>query len=476
MFLKRIQMITALTVMLVLSASLAAAQLPDLTGLAESAGNAVVNISTVKKVQGQNLPKNFFQAPKGSPFGDFFEQFEKFFGQQGPRNRDQHSLGSGFIISKDGYIVTNNHVIEGADEISVKLHTNGKNVDAKIVGQDEDTDLALLKIDAGDDLPTLSFADSDNVKVGQWVMAIGNPFGLGHTVTAGIISAKGRVINAGPYDNFLQTDASINPGNSGGPLINLDGKVVGINTAIIASGQGIGFAIPSSMAEDIIVQLKSGKAISRGWLGIRQQDLTEESAKALGLEDLRGALVNEAFEGDPAAKAGVKAGDVILEVNGTPVEDIRNLSRMVAAIKPGQRAKLTLWRNGKKKYVTVVMEERSKNIAAQKNGAPGPGSGPNNEGSTAELGLSLRPPTPDEANQLGLEKVMGLIVTGVDQGSAAAQGDVRPGDIIIEVNQTRINSVGDFNRVVTGDGKKKGVVMFLIKRQGQNIFRTVPLN
>jgi serine protease Do len=309
-------MATLLTFLIVPSLSLASkAGLPDFTDLAEQAGKAVVNISTTKNIVSGNeqMRELFKKAPKDSPFRDFFDQF---FGGQDMQPRKQTSLGSGFIISQDGYIVTNNHVVAGADAIKVKLLDREKLYDAKIIGRDPETDLALLKINAGSGLPVLSFGDSDATRVGEWVLAIGNPFGLGHTVTAGIISAKGRHIGAGPFDNFLQTDASINPGNSGGPLLNMDSRVVGINTAIVPNGQGIGFATPSTLANKIIQQLKDHKKITRGWLGVSMQELDENTARAVGLKETKGVLVAHVIPGDPAAKGGVKIGDVILKVGG----------------------------------------------------------------------------------------------------------------------------------------------------------------
>ncbi len=446
------------------------AALPEFTDLAARAGKAVVNIGTVKVVKRPDIRGFFRGLPQNHPFEDFFDQFEKFFGQQFSRPQKQRSLGSGFIISRDGYIVTNNHVIEGADEIKVKFQDKhgDKTYDAKIVGTDPETDLALLKIDADTDLPTLKFGDSDKIKVGQWVVAIGNPFGLDHTVTAGIVSAKGRIIGAGPYDNFIQTDASINPGNSGGPLLNLKGEVIGINTAIIASGQGIGFAIPSNLAKNVIEQLKKHKKVKRGWLGVSIQNLDENSAKALGLEAPKGALVASVTPGDPADKAGVKAGDVIIAVEGKVVENASDLTRKIGELLPGTKIKITIWRKGTVKDVYVTLGERSLHKLAQ-NGRP------ESEVEESVLGLSLRSVRPEEARALGLDKVRGLLVTGVHDGSKAALNDVRPGDVILEANGQEVNTVSEFKRIFETDAKKKKVLMLLIKRNGQNVFRTISL-
>jgi len=278
----------------------------------------VVNISTTKtfKMEGRS------RSPRGNshPFERFFGEddfFRRFFEEMPERELKQRSLGSGFIISPDGYIFTNNHVVEKADKIKVKL-SNGKEYDAAVKGRDPRTDIALIKINPEGSLPAAKIGDSDKLRVGDWVVAIGNPFGLDHTVTVGIVSAKGRVIGAGPYDNFIQTDASINPGNSGGPLINLAGEVVGINTAIVAHGQGIGFAIPVNMAKEILNDLKSKGKVTRGWLGVSVQDITDDIAKGLKLKDQAGALVTEVFEGDPADKAGIKQGDIIRKWTGRP--------------------------------------------------------------------------------------------------------------------------------------------------------------
>ncbi|WP_147820513.1 DegQ family serine endoprotease [Salidesulfovibrio onnuriiensis] len=450
----------------------AANGLPDFTDLAETAGKAVVNISTETKVEGGRQGNPFIdknQIPEGHPFREFFDQFDKFFQQQPNQPRKQSSLGSGFIISKDGYIVTNNHVVQGADTVKVRLFDNEKKAyEAKIIGRDPETDLALLKIKADRELPVLEFGDSEHAKVGEWVLAIGNPFGLSHTVTQGIISAKGRILGAGPFDNFIQTDASINPGNSGGPLLNLDGKVIGINTAILPAGEGLGFAIPSDGAKTIIAQLKSGKKIQRGWLGVSIRGLSETDAKALGLEKPRGALVAQVFEGDPADKAGVKQGDVILKVNGQNIADNSELLRRIAGLKPGDKVKLTLWRGGKTLNRTVVLGERGDK--AVEHGQP-----EKQPEAATVLGMSVRPVANDqEADALGLDKVTGLVVVDVAPDSVAAEEGVRQGDVILQANQQDITDTDQLKTQVE-QSRKRGAVMFLIKRQGQNIFIALPL-
>ncbi|MCP4372906.1 MAG: trypsin-like serine protease, partial [Deltaproteobacteria bacterium] len=308
--------------------------------------------------------RHFFGKPFGNndPFKDFFGPFQG----QDPQQREfkQRSLGSGFIIDRKGYIVTNNHVVENADQIKVKL-ANEKEFDAKIVGRDPKTDLALIKIDESSDLVPLKIGNSDALKVGTWVVAIGSPFGLEQTVTAGIVSAKGRIIGSGPYDDFIQTDASINPGNSGGPLLNMKGEVVGINTAIIASGQGIGFAIPINMADGIIAQLKTSGEVTRGWLGVSIQDLTPELAEYYKVKDKKGVLVIHAIEGYPAEKGGIKDNDIIIGVDRKTVSTARELSNIIASIAVNKRTAITLIRNGKKKtlYIKIAKQPDEESLA-----------------------------------------------------------------------------------------------------------------
>ncbi|MEA3347503.1 MAG: Do family serine endopeptidase, partial [Pseudomonadota bacterium] len=317
---------------------------------------AVVNINTEKRAAPRGHGFDFPGRGSGDSFEDFFGRFFGQFDRNHQRfePRSVKSLGSGFIISKDGYILTNNHVVEDADTIKVIL-SDKKTYDARLVGRDEKTDLAILKIDADHDLPAVKMGDSSKLKVGDWVIAIGNPFGLARTVTAGIVSARGRVIGSGPYDDFIQTDASINPGNSGGPLFNVEGEVVGINTAIVASGQGIGFAIPVNMAKDLLPQLKTGK-ISRGRLGVHIQEVTPELAASFGLDEKHGAVISEVINDSPAARAALQVGDIILAVDDNKVEEMRRLPRMIAAKKPGTKVKLKLLRMGRVLKVEVVLD------------------------------------------------------------------------------------------------------------------------
>jgi serine protease Do len=425
----------------------------SLADLVEKLSPAVVNISTTKviKTDGKRSPFN-----EMFPFDRFFggeeDSQRRFFGDNPEKELRQRSLGSGLIISKDGYIFTNNHVVEKADKIKVRLST-GKEYDATVKGRDPRTDLALIKINPDNSLPTVNLGDSDKLRVGDWVMAIGNPFGLDHTVTAGIVSAKGRVIGAGPYDNFIQTDASINPGNSGGPLFNMAGEVVGINTAIVAQGQGIGFAIPVNMAKEILEDLKSKGKVTRGWLGVSVQDITEDLAKSLKLKDRNGALVTEVFEGDPADKAGIKQGDIIIEVDGKAVKDTHELLRLVAVLTVGKKATLKVVREGQVKelQLTVAEREEKKEMAAAR-------------GEVKDTyGMSIQDITPEIAKQLGLPSAGGVIVTKIREGSAADEAGMQPYDVVLQVNRIKVSSVKDFHREIskkTADDR----VLLLIRR------------
>ena len=471
--LHRFKAATAAAVMFVMVLAVsaqAATTLPNFVPLAQSAGKAVVNISTEKKInQNRQFPSDMF---RGLP-PDFERFFEQFGGMNGPaRPQTQRSLGTGFIISSDGYIVTNNHVVAGADTVKVSLqgeNNKEKTLNAKIIGTDEETDLALLKVEAEQALPFLEFGNSDKMEVGEWLLAIGNPFGLGHTVTAGILSAKGRNIGSGPFDNFLQTDASINPGNSGGPLINMDGKVIGINTAIIASGQGIGFAIPSTMAERIIGQLKSDKKISRGWIGVTIQDVDANTAKALGLKDATGALIGSVIPDEPADKAGMRDGDVVLEANGKLIESSSDLLRVIAGETPGSSVKLVVWRDNAKKDLTVKLGERHVGKDGLQKGDS------QDDASTSALGITVRPLNAEEARSLNLKRGHGILITDVEPGKAAAEAELQPGDVILTANLQPVKSADDLAKVIREDGKKRGAVTLQILRQNQKFFRAVPL-
>jgi len=404
-----------------------------------------------------------------------FEQFFEHFGppgRHGGRPRTQRSLGTGFIVSADGYIVTNNHVVADADTVYVNLQgTMGKehSLVAKVVGTDEETDLALVKVETSNDLPSISFGDSDALEVGEWVLAIGNPFGLGHTVTAGILSAKGRNIQAGPFDNFLQTDASINPGNSGGPLINKDGKVIGINTAIVASGQGIGFAIPSNMAAKIIDQLKTNKKVSRGWIGVNIQDMDANTAKALGLKSDKGALVGGVMPGQPADKAGIRAGDVIVKVDGKEVEDTAALLRSIATLAPGTKVTITVMREGRFLELPVTLAARNVKESARQDAREG------QKRPASMLGIAVRPLTAEESRTRSLAPGAGLLVVSSEPGKPAAENDIRQGDVILTANLQPVNRTEDLANIIESEGKARGALTFQIQRQGQTFFRTVPL-
>ena len=452
-------------VFLATSAS-AAPVLPDFVPLARNAGPAVVNISTEREVESPVM--GMFNFPG---MEQFFEQFGPFGmrpGQPAPKQKST-ALGSGFIISADGYIVTNNHVVEGADKVTVKLNGDkSAGLPAKVVGTDAETDLALLKVDSASALPVLKFGDSDAMEVGAWVMAIGNPFGLSNTVTAGILSAKGRDIHAGPFDNFLQTDASINPGNSGGPLINMDGEVIGINTAISANGQGIGFAIPSNLASRVINDLREGKKVSRGWLGVTIQDVDENMAKALGLKSAKGALIGSVLDDEPADKAGLRAGDVIIRVGKTDIDSASALTRSVAALKPDTKVDIVVLRDGKEVKTTVKLGERSSHtVSAQ----------PGQQSEGGDLGVSIKTLTPDDARALQLSgDVKGLLVVGVKSDGPAAEAGIRTGDVILSANLKPVTSPDELISVVRKDGKERGAVMLQINRRGETFFITVTLN
>ncbi len=427
--------------------------------LAEVAKPAVVNIRTEKTVQGGGkVFRHFFGSPFGGrerdPFRDFFGPSE-----EGPlKEFKQRSLGSGFIIDKEGYIVTNNHVVEGADQIKVRL-ANEKEYEATVVGRDPKTDLALIKIEGAKDLVPLPMGNSDAQEVGTWVVAIGSPFGLEQTVTAGIVSAKGRIIGSGPYDDFVQTDASINPGNSGGPLINMNGEVIGINTAIVASGQGIGFAIPINMAKDIISQLKSKGEVTRGWMGVGIQDLTPELAEYYKVKGETGVLVTQIFEGDPADKAGIKTNDIITAVNGEPVTSSRELSRRIAALGVGQKAEITIMRDGREKTVTVETAKRQEEQTLASKESE----------SDDKLGLSLQALEPDMAARLGYDETeKGVLVTGVESGSKADKAGVQQGDLVKEINRKPVAGMEEFRKQL--NQVKKGDPIMLLLKRGQSGF------
>jgi serine protease Do len=431
---------------------------PEFTALVDKLKGAVVNIRMSKKAKGSGGHFRRFGSPFGKedPFKDFFK---RYFGDQMPREFDQKSLGSGFIIDEDGYILTNNHVVAEADEIVVRL-SDKEEFRATVVGLDKSTDIALIRIDAKRPLPAFKLGDSDLLKIGEWVLAIGNPFGLEHTVTAGIISAKGRWIGSGPYDNFLQTDASINPGNSGGPLFNLRGEAVGINTAIISGGNGIGFAIPINMAKELLPQLKEKGRVTRGWLGVSIQPWKPGMAEKFGIDTERGALVGDVMEGDPADKAGIAPGDVIVEVDGVEIKESRDLLNVIARKRPGSKVKVKVFRDGKELTLKVTLGERPSELQARVFG----------RSIDEELGLSVQEITPELAERFDLFDTKGVIVSGVEPESPAQKAGLRTGDVIREVERKRIRTLQDYSEAMKGF-KKEGILLWV--QRGKNSFYMV---
>ncbi len=425
----------------------------NFSALAEAVGPAVVNIRVEKTVSAGPAVQPFHNNPFGSDerYREFFDRF--FGGRQWPEQFKQSGLGTGFIIDKDGTIVTNNHVVEDADKITVVLEDE-REFDGKIIGRDPQTDLAVIKIDAKENLPTVTLGRSADLKVGEWVVAIGNPFGLDHTVTAGIVSAKGRVIGAGPYDDFIQTDASINPGNSGGPLLNLNGEVVGVNTAIIASGQGIGFAIPIDMAETVIAQLKDNGQVARGWLGVTIQDVKGDLAQYYGIENGSGALVSDVVPGDPADKAGIQPKDIIVKVNGDKISGSRDLTAKVAKLAAGETARITVVRDGREKTLDITVGRRPLTLAQAETPQPEKDS---------EYGFQVSDLTPELSRRLNLKEEQGVVVVGVKPGSKAEKAGVQQGDLIVEVNHQDVQSVADFKQLLTKHPSSEGVDL-LVKR------------
>jgi serine protease Do len=443
--------------------------------LAEKLLPAVVNISSsqvVRTTQQQEIP----QAPPGSPFEDFFKEFFDRNQREGAPRRAS-SLGSGFIIDKTGFVVTNNHVIAEADEITVILHDDTRH-DATVIGRDPKTDLALLKIEVDGDLPFVAWGDSTGARVGDWVVAIGNPFGLGGTVTAGIISARQRDINQGPYDSFIQTDASINRGNSGGPMFNMDGRVIGVNTAIFSptgGSVGVGFSIPSSIAERVVTQLRDFGRTKRGWLGVRIQSVTDEIAESLGLEEAAGALVADVTEDGPAQESKIEAGDVILKFDGKVVEEMRDLPRIVAETKIGKPVEVDVWRKGKRRVIKVVVGELEEERPVLASTGPRGDAIEPEEAEIDSLGVSVTAITDDMREQFNVpEDVQGVLVTGVTADSGAAEKGLRPGDVIVEVNQEEVSTPGQIAAKVSEamDNDRRSVLL-LVNRNGDLRFVAV---
>jgi len=466
---RRVRSLTATAAAgLVMWTATAAAALPadGYADLVEEVSPAVVFISTTQKAAprtSRGLPDGHMMPfPPDSPLGEMFRHFFDRMPQQ--KRRPTAALGSGFIIDASGDIVTNNHVIDGADAIKVKL-PDGREYDAELVGSDPQTDLALLRVEADEPLPFVGFDDSDTLRAGDVVLAVGNPFGLGGTVTAGIVSARNRNINSGPYDDFIQTDAAINRGNSGGPLFDTKGGVVGVNTAIFSpngGSVGIGFAIPSNIASDVIAQLKDKGSVERGWLGVQIQAVTPELASALGLDEPRGALVVEPTEDGPAIAAGLRQGDVIVGYNGKAITRLRDLPRAVAATAPGMNTDVTVWRDGEEQIIEVEIGrlDRSQLAAANDN---------DDALSSDRLGAELAMLDDRARSRLDLDEgVSGVLIVAVDDDGPAARQGLRPGDVIMQVGRTRVDRPQQVADVLAGLEEKS--VLLLINRQGRERF------
>ncbi|UCF91754.1 MAG: DegQ family serine endoprotease [Desulfobacterales bacterium] len=425
--------------------------------LVDKSSVSVVNIIAVKVVRTPDQGASPFGME--DPLRDFFE---RFFGGQMPQEFRQNALGTGFIIDKEGFILTNNHVVEQTEDLKVRL-SDEKEFKAQIIGRDPKTDLALIKINAPKPLVPLKLGDSDSLRVGDWVVAIGNPFGLGNTVTAGIISAKYRQLGGGPYDNFIQTDASINPGNSGGPLLNLDGEVIGVNSAIFSQSGGnigIGFAIPINMAKQLLPQLRKGK-VSRSWLGVMIQNITPELKAKLGLGTDEGALVSDVVSGGPAEKAGVKRGDVILQFDGKAIRSSRDLPFVVASTPIGKTVVVDVMRDSQRMSLQVKTEELEEEAeAAPPHEAP------------PQLGIQVREITPEMAKNYGLSRTSGVIIVQVENGSPAEEAGLAAGDIIVEVDKKPVKDVNALNSLLAGV-KEGDTILLLIDRGGTTIFVTL---
>jgi serine protease Do len=443
--------------------------------IAEKASPAVVSVRAEKVyTQPYYIMPDWPFGNDSDPFGDDF--FDRFFRRQSPQSRQRQQnreiirpvQGSGFIISEDGYILTNDHLVGETKKVFVKMGEEAE-IEAKVIGTDPDSDIAVIKIDKKN-LSFLELADSDALEVGEWVLAIGNPFGLSHTVTAGIVSAKGRSdVGLTTYEDFIQTDAAINPGNSGGPLINLDGKVIGINSAIISrsgGNMGIGFAIPINMAKSVYKQLINEGKVTRGYLGVVIQDLNPEMADSLGLKDAKGAIIPEVKEGSAADKAGIKPGDVVVELEGKPIDGRHDLSNKIAAIKPGTKVEIMVLRDGERKTLTAELEERTREeetTAAAKE-----------PDSLEKLGLSVQDLTNNIAEQLGYEGLSGVIITNVEPGSVAERRKLEAGMLIMQVGQKKIRDVEDFKEQLK-KGEKGHNVLLLVRSQSRTFYATLPV-
>jgi serine protease Do len=473
----------ALLPALLIAASQAHAMPESFAPIVEPSLKAVVNISTTQKIDARKAMPFGFNIPDSDPraeeFRDFLEQFQEQFGGGMPQqNSEVTSLGSGFVVDPSGLIVTNNHVIADADKISVTFHDNTKR-DATIVGRDPKTDLALLRVKSPRPLPYVSFGDSDALKVGDWVIAVGNPFGLGGSVSAGIVSARGRNINIGPFDDFIQTDAAINRGNSGGPLFNASGKVVGINSAIFSptgGNVGIGFAVPAALAQPILDQLREKGRAQRAWLGVKIQEVSDEIADSIGLKPARGALVLDVSSDGPAHGSGIQSGDIVVRFDGKDVKEMRNLPRLVAETPIGKRVEVVVWRNGKEIPFRITLGELPEESA---------GSAPSDrrelpQGSTRGeqfMGMDITPLTRELRQQYRIDRTAeGLLVRAVESTSEAMKAGLMRGDVIAEANQKNVESLASLKAEIAA-AKKLGRQHLLLRvlRGSEVLFVTLPV-
>mgnify|MGYP001793859864 CR=1 FL=1 len=462
----RLFWLTTLSMFLILAQSLSSQARESFADLAEQISPSVVNITTSTTVAGRTGPQGI--VPEGSPFEDFFREFQDR-GGQGDRPRRSSALGSGFVISEDGYVVTNNHVIEGADEILIEFF-EGFELPAEIVGTDPNTDIALLKVESDEPLQFVSFGDSDTARVGDWVMAMGNPLGQGFSVSSGIVSARNRALS-GTYDDYIQTDAAINRGNSGGPLFNMDGDVIGVNTAILSPNGGsigIGFSMASNVVTRVVDQLQEFGETRRGWLGVRIQDVTDDVADALGLTEAKGALVSDVPEG-PAMDAGMEAGDVIISFDGRDVEDTRGLVRQVGNTDVGKAVRVVVNREGATQTLLVTLGRREEAEAAV------PASQPVEEEPPAAMdlmGLTLSPLSAEIREQLELpDSARGLAVMDVDETSEAFEKGLRAGDVITEAGQTQVITIADLQeRIEEASEAGRKSILLLVRRDGDPRF------